>query len=304
MLKYLTFKLAILFLAPLPLRAGYFIADTLADAVYLVSRRSRRTVQQNLRQVLGPGATREQIDRAARSNFRYLARNYFDLIRLPRLDVDELSRTLTIHNVGQFEEALAQKKGVIIATAHMGNFDLVVQVLAARTQKLTVPVEPLQPERLFRLVTGLRSSQGLTFLPMGIAGLRSAVRALKQGEIVAVACDRDIKGNGCRLDFMGKEASFPTGAVDLALKTGALIVPAFSVREPNNRFSIYMEPPLELKSQGGSDHQYLVREGMRQLVAIIEKHVRAHPEQWVAAFDLIWDNQGRERGMSSEPARA
>ena len=299
MLKYVAFKWAILFLSPLPLNVGYFLSDRIGDVCYLMARGSRRTVRRNLAQVMGPATRREDLDRAARTAFHNISRNYFDLIRLPRLNLDKLSRELTLYHMEHYENALAQKKGVVVVTAHIGNFDFVAQILAARTQKLTVPVEPLQPERLFRLVTGLRSSKGLSFLPQGVAGLRTAVRALKQGETVAVACDRDITGNGCRLNFMGKEASFPTGAVELALKTGALIVPAFSVRQPHNRFSLYVEPPLQMIVEG--DRQQTVRENVRQLVSIMERYVRLHPEQWVAAFDVIWDNQGRGPEMASEP---
>ena len=286
MLKYRLFSLASLVLPLLPTPVCYGLASVFGDLAYLLAPGARNVVCCNMRQALGLSADERRVRQAARQVFRNAAKNYVDLFRLPHFDLDHLNRKLAIHGLEYFQSALEQGKGIIIATAHLGNFDLVAQVLAARSHKFTVLVEPLQPEPLFRMVTGLRSSRGLSFLPMGTGGLRAILRSLQRGEIVGVACDRHLQGSGIRVEFLGKETTLPTGAVDLALRTGATVLPAFSIRQGGGRFALYIEPPLSFTISDGS----ALTENMKRLVVPMEKYIRGYPEQWVV-FRPIWQDE-------------
>ncbi|HLE82333.1 MAG TPA: lysophospholipid acyltransferase family protein, partial [Dehalococcoidia bacterium] len=224
--------------------------------------------------------------------FRNAAKNYFDLFRLPRLPASRVEEVLTIHHWERLEGALAEGRGVVLATAHFGNFDLVGQVLAGRSYRVTALAEPLEPPRLFRLVTNLRNCQGLAFEPVGPAALRSVVRALRRGEIVGLACDRDLQGNGMKLPFFGEEARLPAGAIYLALKTGAPVVPAFVVRRPNNTFAAFVEEPINL--DGAEDEAQTVRQGTAKMASLLEKYIGRYPDQWVV-FEPIWREASHRR---------
>jgi lauroyl/myristoyl acyltransferase len=113
------------------------------------------------------------------------------------------------------------------------------------------------------------------------------VRALKKNEIVGLASDLDITKSGIVVNFFNAPARLPDGYAQLALKTGAPILPAFCVRKADNTFEGYAEPALELKSTG--DFAADVRAGVEQIVRIMEKWIGAHPEQWVM-FHKIWEN--------------
>lgn len=286
MLKYWLFRLASFALPLLPASVCYGLASLPGDLAYLLAPGARNVVCCNMRQALGPTADERRVRRAARQVFRNAVKNYVDLFRLPRFDLEYLNRNLAIHGLEYFERALEQGKGIIIATAHLGNFDLVAQVLAARSHRFTVLVEVLQPEPLFRLVTGLRTSRGLCFLPIGPGGLRATLRSLQRGEIVGVTCDRYIRGSGMRVRFLDKEATLPTGAVDLALRTGAAVLPAFSIRQDGGRFALYIEPALSFTISNGSE----LKENMQRLVVPMEKYIRGYPEQWVI-FRPVWRDE-------------
>ncbi|OGO05748.1 MAG: hypothetical protein A2Y60_01055 [Chloroflexi bacterium RBG_13_54_9] len=269
----------------LPFRVGYSVAVFFGDLAYFTARRSRRAVTQNIGKALGPEASNGKLNKTVHSVFRNAAKNYFDLLRIPAVDLGHLDGNLAIHGWRYFEEAKSEGKGVILVTAHLGNFDLVAQILAARNVGLTVLAEPLQPTCLFRFVTKLRESKGLTFLPIGLPALKATLRSLRSGGVVAVACDRDILRNGLALPFFGEETSFPIGAVELALRTGAAIVPAFSVRRANDRFDVYVEPPLPITVAG--DHEQNVRQNLSKVITAMEKYIRCHPDQWVV-FNPVW----------------
>ena len=119
---------------------------------------------------------------------------------------------------------------------------------------------------------------------------------------MVIVCDRDIQRNGLRVKFFGEETSLPIGAVSLALRTGAAIVPIFSVRKSSNRYAIYIEPPLRLVDMG--NHSHSVRANLERLVAIMERYIRQYPEQWVV-LEPIWRNQVAEltqHSMSIDPS--
>ena len=280
MWKYCAFRLAGLLLSHLPQRMSYAIATFIGDLVYLLAHRSRATVVANLSRVI-TSPSPEPLMTTVRKVFRSAACNYLDLMRIPRFDLPTLERIIRIHGWHHFESALRQRKGIIVATAHLGNFDLVAQVMASRSLGLTVLAEPLQPARLFHHVTGLRESQGLTFLPVNRANLKRVMRLLHAGGVVAVACDRDIQKKGARVTFFGTETTLPTGAVDLALRSGAFLIPAFSVRHSHG-FDVFVEPPLVLPTNGVSPAT-----AQKNLTEVIEAYIRRYPEQWVV-FEPIW----------------
>lgn len=291
MLAYMAFRLASMVLPLVPARIGYALFSLVGSLAYIVARPARTAVEANLSRVLGPEARQSQISANARRVFRNAAKNYFDLFRLPRVPADHVERLLTIHNWERIEDTLGMGRGLILATAHFGNFDLVGQVLAGRSFRVTALAEPLRPPRLFELVTSLRNCRGLRFEPVGPAALRAVLRALRRGEIVGLACDRDLQGNGQIVPFFGEEARLPAGAFFLAIKTGAPIVPAFVVREKNNSFTAFVEEPIFL--EGSRSEDSLVYNGARLMASLLEKYIGRYPDQWVV-FEPIWKKARQE----------
>jgi KDO2-lipid IV(A) lauroyltransferase len=285
MLTYYAFRIIGPAVAILPVRVSYFIARVTAYIAYLLAAGRRRSVRNNIEHVLGEEADKARMQRTVQAVFRNTAKNYVDLVRLPRLKLSDLEKTVTIHGLHHFEEALSKGKGVILATVHLGNFELGAQMIGSPSIKPRILVEPLQPAAVFRHVTSLRKSQGLIPLPADLGGLKESVQALRCGEVVVVVCDRDIKGNGLRIEFFGEETTLPSGAVALALRTGAAIIPIFSVRGANGRFNLHFEEPLSLVN--AESRQMCVKANLERLIAIIERYIRQYPEQW-AVLEPVW----------------
>lgn len=296
MIRYWAFWLGSKLAPRVPLAWGYRVAWLLGHMAYFLAGRPRRAVRANLSRVLGEGASPAQLGRVARAVFVNGARNYFDLLRISRFDAEELQRRLSIHGLEHLHEAVAQGHGVILSTAHMGTPDLAVQVLRQLypSLEMIIPVEPIRPEPLLRLVTGLRASQGLDFVPLGVGTLKRALRVLRKGGLVGLPSDRDIQGSGLGVPFFGQETSMPTGALELARHTGAAVVLAFCVREKDFRFTVYVDPPLPLEWSGQTGADLL--SNLSKLVAVLERYLRRYPEQWVV-FQPIWPGQGERLGI-------
>lgn len=302
MLQYFAIKLASLTIAYLPAKVGYALACLAGDLAYLLSPQTRRQVQANLRRAMGPNSPR--LRQASRQVLRNLAKSYYELVRMPRFHRRYLERAITVHGWDNFLQAHSRGKGVVVVTAHLGNYFFASQILALRSVPAAVLVERVRPPALFRLVSGFRVSRGLTLIPVGdsAAALREPLRLLKAGRVLGIACDRDVLGSGVPSDFLGERTTIPAGAATLAARTGAAVLPCFAVREKGDRFSVYIEPPLVAARNGGSPEG--LREQMGQVVAIMEKYIRKYPEQWVVLQPVWPENEKPVKGGVSWNSRA
>lgn len=290
MWKYFVFLIAVSIIGRLPLGAGYAIAEALGRVAYLVSSGSRRNVIGNLRHVMGPQTPERRLRAAAIRIFVNVAKYYVDLARMPHMDLDQFcEERFRYHG---FEEnvlpAIAEGRGVIVIGVHLGNPELCVQGLLPRGVKVLALTESLKPARLSRMVDSLRSSKGHTFVPVGVAGARLTIQRLRQGGVVCLMGDRDIAGPKALLPFFGEETWVPTGPIELALRTGAVVLPSFCIRSKGGTLDAYTEKPLELESTGDMERD--VRTGTLRFLERVEPRIRANPDQWVV-LESVWDGQ-------------
>lgn len=286
-LIYRVIRLSAIGASLLPMRLGYFLADCGGYAIFLFSTRRRCIISDNIRRIPKVRTDESRVQRKVSCVFRNSLKNYFDLTKLSQFRFQNLEGTVTIEGWHHLEKAMTEARGTIIASAHLGNFEVAAQVLATRGIKMAIIVEPFNSKAFLRNIAKLRQRNGCRILPVGMGAMKDGLQILRQGGAVVVVCDRDVQGNGVNIKFFGEETSLPSGAVSLALRTGASIVPVFSVRKPNNRFTIYIEPPLRLVDTGNRNDN--VKANMERLAAIMERYIRQYPEQWVV-LEPIWRN--------------
>ncbi|MCX6000408.1 MAG: hypothetical protein NTU41_12735 [Chloroflexi bacterium] len=287
MWKYYALKIAGFTLARLPRRLSYLIVGFIADVVCLLSPGLRATVADNMRHVLGPEVDDASLKWVVRRVFRNAGWNYLDLVRIPHMKLSDIESRMTVDGWHNIEDALSKGKGIIIVTAHLGSFDMAAQILAVRGLKTTIPVEPLEPPSLLDHFTALRSSKGLTFLPARSGVLQEMLRALRRGEAVLFACDRDVANDGFPSRFFGEETTLPADAVRIAMRTGAPIVPGFSIRLAGGRYRPSFEPALDIiPGRNGA-----VAANVEKLTQVMEKYIRNYADQWVV-LTPIWPRRG------------
>jgi phosphatidylinositol dimannoside acyltransferase len=283
--RYRVLRLAAMISRLLPMGLGYFLASCGGEALFLFSARHRNIVDNNIKHV---ELDNRKLRRIVRGVLKNVIRNYFDLTKLSQLRLAKLERSVTVEGWHHLSESVSSARGTIIATAHLGNFEVAAQVLAARGIKMAIFVEVFDSTAFLRSIAELRQRNGCRILPVSRGGMKDGMQILRHGGTVIIACDRDIQGSGPEIEFFGQETSLPFGAVSLALRTGAAIVPLFSVRKSNNRFAIYIEPPLRLVDTGNRSHS--VKANLERLVAVMERYIRQYPDQWVV-LEPIWRNR-------------
>lgn len=267
----------------------------MADLAFFFAKQSRLTTETNLRRIV-PAASNDQVNRMVKKTFRYLSYNYYDLTRVPYKTAQETRDAIEFQGLDHYEAAKAMGRGVIIASAHLGNLDMVTQSLQALgLPPIMILAEQIKPPRLHDLTMRLRHSQGLSFEPATASGVKSVFKALKRGEWVGVAVDRAVQGKGDVVDFLGQAALMPVGAAELALRTGATLVPSISLRNGFEDHKVCIEPPIPVELQRPT--QESVRGLTRRLLDIVERYVREDPTQWTALLEPIWEGDKRNEQL-------
>ncbi len=297
MWKYYALRLAFILLGRLSLRTLYGIAHVVGDGAYFARAGARRAVIANMRQVMGPEAPERAVRREAREVFRNATRYYADLFHIRRMDGKKFfQEQLEMDGLEYLVAARDSGRGVIVASAHFGNPEIAVQGMASAGFLFLALTEPLQPQALSDFTHWLRSGHGHEYRTLSFGAIKEMMRRLKRGGLVAILLDRDITGTGTPMQLCGAETRMPLGAVDLALRTGAHLIPAWALRIPGYRFRVEIEPPLELVRTGSFDED--VRTNARRLLALFETRLRADPGQW-AVLEPIWREPEHEPAAQS-----
>lgn len=295
---YWAFRLAVLLLPRLPRWLVHALGNVFGVLAWILASNARKQATANMRQILGSQGQmnhtgRRRLRRTVRRMFHYSSRNYLGAFTLSSLETDDLLRRVHVHGLEHLEAALAFGKGVILFSAHLGPFNELIHWLAIRGYPTTVPVERLHDERILALMLNLRRSQGVNFLPLGGSPpLRALFSALRHNQIVLLTADRAIEGRFVEKPFFGAPARLPLGPVQLAQRTGAVLVGAFGWYEDGTCIEAQFVPlTLTLpEKQRGNGEQL-----MDSMVEQLEQFIAAHPEQWVV-FSPVWTHLATKGG--------
>jgi lauroyl/myristoyl acyltransferase len=287
---YYLFRIASVVIPRLPHWFVIPLANMIGLLAWLVGSRARKQVTANIIHVLGAEtlvtrAGRRQLRKTVRVIFQNSARNYLEVFFLPYMQPETILRHLDIEGLEYLEAALALGKGVILFTAHLGPYNYLAQWLSIKSYQSIIPVEHLKDQRILDLMLKLRSSQGVHFIPLGgSAALRSTIQALRNNQIVVIAADRAIQGEGIEKPFFGEPARLPIGPASLSQRTGAALVGAFGWYSSSKHLAGQFVPlSLQLTEEDRANTDKL----MCGMIERMERFIKAHPEQWVV-FSPIW----------------
>jgi KDO2-lipid IV(A) lauroyltransferase len=285
-MKYYRLKFAELLSRLFPRRMSYGLARRLADLYVLIDKRGRENVISNLKQIQadsGVALSPRALHSLARENFLNFAKYLVDFFKFLHLDRNRMDRIVHFGNVpAMLDGLLAQGKGIIIVSAHLGNWELGAAALAALGYKFNAVALWVPDEKLNALYQHYRTSRGINPIPFGRAA-RECIAALRRNEIVAVVGDRDFTASNQTVEFFGRPARLPDGPAKLALATGAPLVPVFMVRLPDDTFAYIVDEPI-----WADKSRQTVDDVMRQVAIALERVIRQHSEQWFL-FHNLWD---------------
>jgi KDO2-lipid IV(A) lauroyltransferase len=281
------------------------LGAALGDLGYLLAGRAKNRARANLRLALPDElATGGDRERVVRGVFRHFGRAVVGFVRAPALSDGELARLVTCEGWEHAEEALAQGRGLLLVTGHVGEWEVLGRWLA-RVQKLPLTVVAKDPKSpaLAAYLRSMREGGGFSVRSKGDSPL-PLIKALRRGEAICLLPDQN--SGDVFVPFFGVPAGTVAGPASLALRTGAPLVPIYCLAGGNGGWQVVCLPPVDARPTG--DHAADVERIMAELNGALESVVRAHPAQWLwlhNRWKSAFEEGNRERawGDGGEQAR-
>lgn len=260
----------------LPLRAARAFGSLLGSLAWHVARRERRKALANLA-IAFPDRDNKP---TAKAMFRHLGITLMELTWLPNVTAANRDETTVVDGIDKVLEVIDSGRGVIIFTAHCGNWEWLSYV----TGLFGRPVSVLQRERdepqMNHYITDLRARAGVRTIDRGTAtAAREMINAIRRGGILAFVLDQSIRTESIKVPFFGRPALTPIGPVTFAIRTEATISCAFIERGADGKQYARFEEPIHCRR--GDDPVALAA----YITERTEAQIRRVPEQWVWMHD-------------------
>lgn len=274
-----------------PLGGSYFLGKILGRIAYFAVLRHRRIALENL-SIAFPYVSSKKRKRIAIGFFIFMAQSSVELLYFLR-NPGSLEN-IYIEGKENLEHAIEQGRGVIILTAHLGNFPLMSLKLAKAGYTVNVVARPMRDERAGDYIHNLRIKAGIKTIfsyPRKVC-VGGIIKALRERELVIIQMDQNFGTGGVWVKFFGKLAATPLGPIIFALRTQAAVCPAYICRESQGRHCIKFFSPEKLILTQDKDETVLLN--AIKFTRIIESWVKNFPFQW-SWIHRRWKSQPSEK---------
>lgn len=270
----------------LPLGAIWRLGGLGGRVLGAISREKPALMEQELGAVL-PGRPPEELRRIVRGSFANYCLSEMEVLLYPVLDREFMERLVTIEGREHLDRALAGGRGVLLFQAHFGAFQMVMPAIGYggyRMNQISASAAVWKeggasdaPKRMHDIKADYEYRLPVQHISVA-SSMRPVFRALERNEIVGITVDGGGGTKTVRIPFLGRSANFQTGAADLAVRTGAAVVPAFILTEPGLHHRLVLHPPLAPAAAAGSEERRLGI--LRQFAALLEQYVRRNPDHY------------------------
>ncbi len=272
----------------LPKRAGYALARVSGVGLFIFCRGLRRTLIANQRRLL-PDASQRKVGMSARRASISVAKNYYELFRLPSLSQADLLAYFDGRGLEHLAAAYARGKGVIIVAPHLGSYNLVPSYVSSLGYPTVAVVEHIRDPKMHEYFFALRANQGVQLLTTGSEDVRHLLRSLREGKVVMMLADRTVGTSSEEVTFFGERTVLPAGPGLIARRTGAALLPAYSYRVGNTRSVAAALPIMRLPEFDGTPEQRRAAD-TQAIARELEKMILVAPDQW-DILQPVWPRQ-------------
>jgi len=262
-----------------PMRYLYAIARLFAFVGYRLLKKQRLIALESLSLAFGKEKTPQEIEKISKECFTNIAKGGAEIIYL--MDKPALLKSrVEIKGKENLDAALNRGKGIILVSAHFGNFPLLLAKLSLEGYNVNGIMRPMRnqlAEKFFKKKRVRLNIKTIYSIPRNTCVFTS-IRALRNNEMLFIPLDQNFGTGGVFVNFFGHQAATATGPVVLALRTGAVILPCFISRNPDDTHVLVFDAPVELEETG--DENETIRGAVQKITDIIELHIRRSPSEW------------------------
>lgn len=284
-LSYTAFKLLGPVIRILPLGFIPFLGRTLGELMYYFDLKHKAIAYSNIKRALGGigrKSLRGQLNALTKESFRVFGQNIIDILLIPLINRQYMDKYISIEGKQNIDEAFKRGKGIIFLSVHAGSWELSNVICANLGFPFRLFIRNQNLPRLNNLLNSYRRQKGCKIIERENE-IRQLIEALKNNEAIGMTLDQGGR-SGTLVKFFGKYASFATGAVKLALKYDATILPAFYTRLKGLYHEVIIEPPFKIKQTG--DLEKNIATNLQELAQIFEEYIKDSPREYLWTYKL------------------
>jgi KDO2-lipid IV(A) lauroyltransferase len=260
----------------LPRRVSYLGARFIAVFYHILARKDRIALNFNFDPFIDK-KERKGIIKKVFLNFSYYIVDFF---RYDKVSTEFIEKYVEVKGRENLDDALRLGKGVVLLTAHLGNYELGAVTAALLGYDIYAVALPHSDRRTNQLFNKQRNKMGVKVISTG-AGMRGCFDVFKENGVLGFLGDRAFSGKTVDVKMLGRTARLPRGFVSLSLHTEAVIVPAFFIRSGDKyRYEFILEKPIVTTGYSPTD-------AAQAYADVLVKFIVKYPEQWYM-FAKFW----------------
>jgi KDO2-lipid IV(A) lauroyltransferase len=266
------------FITNVPKRHIVIVGKLLGTLAYFLDKIHRSIVKSNL-QFTHPEWSKDRIRKLTMRVFQNSGIMVLEVLQMTFFSREDILRKVRIRGKENLLSALKHPKGVIMISAHLGNWEMATLFGSCYFQKPVVAVaKPIKSKILERWISPLRTRFGITIIDKKGA-LPQMIRTLHRGKILGLLIDQGTKrSKGVEVTFFGRTTTATLGAALLARRYGSPVLPAFCIREADGTLTLIVKPPLTLMRT--HDSRADIQTNTQIMTDAVEEAVKSYPEQW------------------------
>jgi KDO2-lipid IV(A) lauroyltransferase len=257
----------------LPLSLARRLADLIAFLLYNILSVRKQVTLENLRRAF-PDWDFPRRYQTGKDCYRFYARSAVEWLK-----TDDILAKGEVEVEGDGAARLNKyaAEGAIIATGHIGYWELIGVLIARRFGEINVYADEQSNPYSQKMINRNRGKYNISTYTGG-SGVRQLVKAANKGKPVGVVADQRPRGKSLYVPFFNRYVQNTRIPALLARQTGLPVLPVFAIRTAADRISVFVEPPLEtsLEPPGEQDEIELISE----YNSVLEKYIKRYPEQY------------------------
>ena len=257
----------------LPMSFGIWLGGVIGSSIYFFSGKRRRITYANLKAAFAGKKNPRLIKHISRQVYKSLGQTFLELVAMTKVDKEYIDKYIHIENFERIEKAATNPKGMILVSAHFGNWELSTVASAFKGFPLYILTRDQKMEKVNELFNQLRESKGTIVVRKGM-DIKRIFYMLREGKSIGLLADQNAGPSGELIDFFGRPASTAVGPYRIAQKTGASILPAFMHRLKGPYHRLVLEEPMDIEPDED------IIPFMEKYNRLLEKNINEHPEQW------------------------
>ena len=262
----------------LPIRLATSLGSFFGGIGFHILGKQRTITLDNLKDAF-PEKSETEIRAIGKKIYSNIAGNFTELAHIYKLNKGNIDLWVTPHGLHKLDEAFLKGKGVIVLTAHFGNWELVGAYMRMKGYEGATIVRKLYFYKYDRYLKSIRAIHDVGIIDRDDSP-KKMLKLLKDNKVLGMLADQDIESiDGVFVDFFGKPAYTPVAPVKIAMVSGAPIIPCYMIRNQDNRYEYFVDEPIY--ALPGQNKEDAIKFYTQLWTRVLESYIIKYPDQWV-----------------------